>query len=79
MVLATLGPRGRMISGSKTGYRDRHPDHLPVFNANVCFGSSKVWHGDLDLTPGRGHAAGAGRGYRSDHQCARREQLLTVR
>lgn len=21
-----------------------------MFNANVCFGSSKVWHGDLDLT-----------------------------
>lgn len=39
-----------MISGSKTGYRDRHPDHLPVFNANVCLGASKIWHGDLDLT-----------------------------
>jgi hypothetical protein len=49
-ILATLGPPGRMLSGSKTGYYAEHPDHLPVFNANVCLGSSKVWHGDLDLT-----------------------------
>jgi hypothetical protein len=39
-----------MISGSKTAYRDRYPDHLPVFNANVCLGPAKIWHGDLDLT-----------------------------
>ena len=25
---------GRMIGGSKTGYRDQHPDDLIVFNAN---------------------------------------------
>jgi len=49
-ILATVGPPGRMISGSKTGYRDAHLDHLPVFNANVCLGTSKVWWGDLDLT-----------------------------
>jgi hypothetical protein len=49
-ILTTLGPTGRMIDDSKTAYRDTHPDHLPVFNANVCLGSSKIWHGDLDLT-----------------------------
>ena len=50
VILATLGPPGRMIGGSKTGYRHEHPDHLPIFNANVCLGAGKVWWGDLDLT-----------------------------
>jgi len=49
-ITAALGPSGRMIGNSKTTYRDTHLDHLPVFNANVCLGSSKVWHGDVDLT-----------------------------
>lgn len=49
-ILSTLGPPVRMISASKTGYRDRHPDHLPVFNANVCLGAAKIWFGDIDLT-----------------------------
>ena len=48
---ATLGPSGRMISWSKSGYSDAHPDHLAVFNANVALSPAvKVWHGDLDLT-----------------------------
>lgn len=46
----TLGYSGRMISFSKTGYRERHPDHVIVFNANVCLAAGKLWHGDLDLT-----------------------------
>lgn len=46
----TLGYSGRMISYSKSGYEERHPDHAPVFNANVCLAAGKVWHGDLDLT-----------------------------
>jgi hypothetical protein len=45
-----LGWEGRMISGSKTGYRREHPDHAAIFNANVCIGQGKLWHGDLDLT-----------------------------
>lgn len=49
-ILATLGPPGRMIAWSKTAYHEHHPTNLPVFNANVCLGSSKIWHGDLDLT-----------------------------
>jgi hypothetical protein len=47
---AVLGHPGRMISGSKSGYRNRFPDNRPVFNANVCVESGKIWYGDLDLT-----------------------------
>jgi hypothetical protein len=46
-----LGPTGRMIAASKTGYWQRHPNNLPVFNANVCTRErGKLWFGDLDLT-----------------------------
>ncbi len=45
-----LGPIGRMISGSKSGYCQRNPDNLVVFNANVCTDTGKVWFGDLDIT-----------------------------
>lgn len=45
-----LGSSGRLISGSKSGYRERHPDNFAVFNANICTKSKKVWFGDLDLT-----------------------------
>jgi hypothetical protein len=45
-----LGVPGRLIGLSKSGYRDAHPRHLIVFNANVCFGAGKVWWGDVDLT-----------------------------
>ena len=41
----------RMISGSKSLYRQRYPDHKVCFNANVVAESyGKVWYGDLDLT-----------------------------
>jgi hypothetical protein len=46
----TLGHPGRMISLSKTLYREAHPDHLVVFNSNVCLARGKIWRGDLDLT-----------------------------
>ena len=46
-----LGPAGKMIAASKTGYWRQHPDNLPVFNANLCTRErGKVWFGDLDLT-----------------------------
>lgn len=45
-----LGHPGRMISGSKSGYIRQFPNNRPVFNANVCVESGKIWHGDLDLT-----------------------------
>ena len=42
---------GRMIFGSKSGYWERHPDNLVVFNANVVTKrGGKVWYGDLDVT-----------------------------
>jgi hypothetical protein len=42
---------GRMISGSKSTYRQMHPDNEVYFNANVVIASEgKVWYGDLDLT-----------------------------
>lgn len=42
---------GRMISGSKSGYYNEHPDNLIVFNANVIIETrGKIWHGDLDVT-----------------------------
>lgn len=48
---ATLGPPGRLISWSKSGYSERHPSHVAIFNANVALSPAiKVWHGDLDLT-----------------------------
>lgn len=42
---------GRMISGSKSGYYQRHPNNEVYFNANIfILGEGKVWWGDLDLT-----------------------------
>jgi hypothetical protein len=45
-----LGIRGRLISGSKSGYRRAYPDHVVVFNANLCTGTHKFWYGDIDIT-----------------------------
>jgi hypothetical protein len=42
---------GRMISGSKSGYWEKHKENLVVFNSNIITESrGKVWHGDLDVT-----------------------------
>ena len=43
---------GRMMYGSKSGYRDLYPDNFTVFNANVIDAKTlaKVWYGDLDIT-----------------------------
>ena len=45
-----LGYPGRMISGSKSGYRKHYPDNFAIFNSNICTESEKVWFGDIDLT-----------------------------
>lgn len=45
-----IGYPGRMITGSKTGFGRRKPDHAAVFNAGVIVDGSEVWWGDLDLT-----------------------------
>jgi hypothetical protein len=43
--------QGRMISGSKSFYKENHPENLVVFNANIATKSrGKVWYGDLDVT-----------------------------
>ena len=42
---------GRMISWSKSSYRESHPDNLVIFNSNILTKKrGKVWHGDLDVT-----------------------------
>ena len=42
---------GRMVGGSKSGYYDKHPDNVVVFNANIVTKKSgKIWYGDLDIT-----------------------------
>jgi hypothetical protein len=42
---------GRLISGSKSGYRKMFPDNYVIFNANIFTKSKhKIWHGDLDIT-----------------------------
>jgi len=42
---------GRMISGSKSGYRRAFPDHVAVFNACIADDDgTDLWWGDLDLT-----------------------------
>jgi hypothetical protein len=49
-----LGYSGRMISGSKSGYRKVYPENVAVFNANLVIEDAgkyvKIWHGDVDLT-----------------------------
>jgi hypothetical protein len=41
---------GRMISGSKSAYREKYPENRVYFNANIfMLGEGKVWFGDLDL------------------------------
>lgn len=42
---------GKMLSGSKSAYHERHPDNNVVFNANVIIEKhGKVWFGDIDVT-----------------------------
>jgi hypothetical protein len=42
---------GRMISFSKSDYRDKNPNSVCYFNANIVTAKEgKVWYGDLDLT-----------------------------
>lgn len=49
--IAFVGWPGRMIGGSKSGYRTSYPANVPVFNANLCtLSAGKFWYGDLDLS-----------------------------
>ncbi len=41
----------RLLSWSKSGYRQQHPDNDVYFNANIfTLEDGKVWYGDLDVT-----------------------------
>ncbi len=41
----------RMLSFSKSGYRDQFPDNEVYFNANIfVLGEGKIWYGDIDVT-----------------------------
>jgi hypothetical protein len=45
---------GRMISHSKSGYRDKFPDNEVYFNSNIfVLGEGKIWYGDIDVTKER--------------------------
>ncbi len=48
--VSILGMHCKIISGSKSGYVQRNPRHLAIFNANVCTKTEKIWYGDLDIT-----------------------------
>jgi len=42
---------GRMLSFSKTQYRNANPNSVVYFNANiVTVNDGKIWYGDIDLT-----------------------------
>ena len=42
---------GRMISYSKSDYRDKNPNSVVYFNANIVTpNDGKIWYGDLDIT-----------------------------
>ena len=45
-----LGFPGAMISASKSGYGQKHPKNVAVFNSNVVTAKGKIWYGDLDVT-----------------------------
>lgn len=64
ILIETVGPMGKMISASKSGYREKNPDNIVVFNSNLVlldagekFGlgskHGKEWFGDLDITKDR--------------------------
>jgi len=43
--------RGRLISMSKSGYRNKYPYNYVLFNANIFTKSQHlIWFGDLDIT-----------------------------
>jgi hypothetical protein len=55
LVRAALGSHGKMISYSKSKYREDNPENLAIFNANLVLLDDKqtyhkVWHGDIDIT-----------------------------
>jgi len=50
ITIQKLGMNGNLISWSKSGYRNSHPDNICIFNSNVCTEDGKIWYGDIDVT-----------------------------
>ena len=56
LFIQKLGASGRIISMSKSGYREKNPKSAAIFNANIVATLrglkeyEKVWFGDLDIT-----------------------------
>ena len=47
-------PIGKMLSASKSGYRNANPGNEVFFNANIfTVEDGKIWHGDIDYTKDR--------------------------
>jgi len=45
---------GRMLSSSKSAYREKYPENEVYFNANIfVLGEGKIWFGDIDITRDR--------------------------
>ena len=44
-----LGFSGRLISGSKSLYRNHNLNNIIIFNANLCTEEEKFWYGDIDI------------------------------
>ena len=46
-----LGYPGKLLSGSKSRYREKYPTHKVAFNSNLCTKEyGKIWFGDIDAT-----------------------------
>lgn len=55
LIIEKLANRGlfcmRLLSMSKSVYRNKHPDNKVYFNANLVDKKlGKIWHGDIDIT-----------------------------
>jgi hypothetical protein len=50
LLISTLGHNGTMLLGSKSAYKEKYPDDIIIFNANVITSQGKVWYGDINYT-----------------------------
>lgn len=51
LINENLGHEGRMVGGSKSMYRDAHPNNIVYFNACIFNEKLKqIWWGDIDIT-----------------------------
>lgn len=51
IITEKLGYPGRLLSASKSFYRDNHQNNIVFFNGNIYdLEGIKIWHGDVDIT-----------------------------